>query len=103
MTARRKHPARRKKKAARKTTRTPKPSRRCSCAKCRALKTPSRLVVEPLGEIVEIVYVHADDGKRYRHTFKGKRPGLYIVNLGRSLVVHAVKITRVSGQHFIGD
>jgi len=100
------------KKAAKKTRKRPAKkgarkkaaaSRRCSCPLCRAL-TPAtgKIVTLGLGQVIEITYKHADDGKRYKHRFK-KHAALHAADRGQVLIIEPVRLTAVNAQHFIGD
>lgn len=67
-------------------------------------KTVVPLHALPLGRIKAVEYVHAIDGKTYRHSFK-KTSGLFYAGTSKSkvLIVFPVPIVRRNGAPFIGD
>ncbi len=81
--------------------RTRSPRQRCRCELCKALSAPAALRSMRLGQVVRIEYIH-ENGRRYRHEFKTPA-SLLAIDHGAALVITPVTLTRVSGDHFIGD
>ncbi len=76
--------------------------KRCRCTFCHGKAHNPPVNVQPLGRITAIEYVHADDGRKYRHKFDGNE-GLFIAEGSEQLIVSPVRIVSVNRKHFIGE